>query len=80
MLFAFMPSVRETKAIAYLDKQSFRIYLIHHVVLFSLFTLPYFQMLYVHYAVLSITVMFATVLLMTLGICRVLDKINFRCF
>lgn len=80
VLFAFMPLVRKTKVIAYLDMQSFRIYLIHHVVFFLLFTLPYFQWLYTHFAIFAMIVMFGAVILLTLGICRALDKIAFRYF
>lgn len=80
VLLSFMPLIGENKTIAYLDKQSFRIYLIHHVLLFALFAFPYFKMLYADDAMMATTMMFCTLMVLTLCVCWILDKVSFKYF
>lgn len=81
VLLAFVPmTVVTNKAMLYLDKQSFRIYLIHHVLMFALFASPCFQWLYARYAIAAMVLMFVVLLAVTLVICGLLTKMKFRYF
>ena len=80
VLLSFMPLIGKNKTIDYLDKQSFRIYLVHHVLLFTLFAFPYFRMLYTDNVMMAITVMFCTLMALTLCVCWILDKVSFKYF
>ena len=80
VLLSFVPLIGENKAVAYLDRQSFRIYLIHHVLLFALFPCPYFQMLYADDAMMATAMMFCTLMALTLSVCWTLDKVSFKYF
>lgn len=68
------------KHMLYINQQSFRIYLLHHIIFFLLFSIPTFKWLYANYATIAIGTMFCCVLTLTLLCCKVLDKIEFKYF
>lgn len=68
------------KIMTYLDSQSYRIYLIHHVVMFGLFALPCFQYVYAHSAIWAVAMMFVFVMVVTLAVCYGMEKIKFKYF
>ena len=81
VLLAFIPSSTvKNKVLLYLDKQSFRVYLIHHVVMFILFAMPCFQWLYTWHDIVAIAAMFMVLIIISLLICEILSKIKFRYF
>lgn len=81
VLLAMVPTCPiESKVMLYLDKQSYRIYLLHHVVLFGLFVIPCFQSLYTHSAIGATLLMFVSVIVLTIGMCQCLTKLNFKYF
>lgn len=69
----------ESKMIKYFDQQSYRVYLIHHLVLFGLFPLPCFHV-YAHTAVGAAAIMYIAVIAVTLAVCYVMTKIKFKYF
>lgn len=70
----------KNKIMNYIDKQSYRIYLIHHVVLFALFSLPFLQIFYAYSAIGATIVMFATVMIITISVCYVMTVVKFKYF
>ena len=63
-----------------LDKDSFAIYLIHHVLIFALFQIPFFYNLYETSALMAITTMFIVLTLLSLAVAEGLRSIDFKYF
>lgn len=70
----------ESKVITYFDQQSYRVYLIHHLVVFGLFALPCFHYVYAHTAIGAAAIMYIAVIAVTLAVCYVMTKIKFKYF
>ena len=62
------------------DKDSFAIYLIHHVLIFALFQIPFFYYLYETSALMAIPTMFLVLTLLSLYIAEGLHRIVFKYF
>lgn len=81
VLLSFVPTKAVTnKVMLYFDRQSFRIYLTHHVLMFVLFALPCFQWLYARYSVIAMLLMFIVLLAVTFVACELLTKMKLKYF
>lgn len=63
-----------------LDRDSFAIYLIHHVLIFVLFPIPFLRGLYETSAIMAIPVMFFILTLLSLAVAEGLRRIGFKHF
>lgn len=80
-LIGFIPSdTVVNKFLLSINKNSFGIYLLHHIVIFALFPLSITQYLYVHHAFTAIVLMFIITLSISWVMCSGLRKIGFKYF
>lgn len=81
MLLALMnDSDVKSKVLQSLNRSSFGIYLLHHVVIFALFYIPWMYNMYVHNAILAFSLMFVLSLSISWFIMFCLVKIGFKYF
>lgn len=79
VLIGFTPcSPIKNKFLLSINKNSFGIYLLHHIVIFAVFPLPLTQYLYTHHALAAIILMFTIALSASWIICNELKKIGFK--
>lgn len=70
----------KNKFLLSLNKNSFGIYLLHHIIIFIVFPFPIIQYLYTHHALAAIILMFIIALSASWIICDGLKKIGFKYF
>ena len=81
MIVCLMPdSMIRNKWVQMVDKDSFAIYLIHHVLIFALFLIPFFYYLYETSALMAMPTMFFVVTLLSVCIAEGLRRIGFKYF
>ena len=81
MIVCLMPdSTVKSKWVQMVDKNSFAIYLIHHVLIFALFQIPFFCYLYDTSALMAIPTMFLALTLLSLCVAEGLHRIGFKYF
>jgi surface polysaccharide O-acyltransferase-like enzyme len=81
MIVSLIPdSVVKSKFVHIIDRDSFAIYLIHHVLIFMLFQIPLLHGLYETSALLAVPTMFLVLTLLTLAIAEGLRSIGFKYF
>lgn len=81
MLLALMnDSEVKSRILKSLNRSSFGIYLLHHVVIFALFYIPWMYNMYVHNAILAFSLMFVLSLSISWFIMFCLVKIGFKYF
>lgn len=81
MIVCLMPDCTvKNRCVQMLDKDSFAIYLIHHVLIFALFQIPFFYNLYETSALMAITTMFIVLTLLSSAVAEGLRRIGFKYF
>ena len=81
MLLALMnDSEVKSRILKSLNRSSFGIYLLHHVVIFTLFYIPWMYNMYLHNAILAFSLMFVLSLSISWFIMFCLVKIEFKYF
>lgn len=81
MLVCCIPNVEvKNEWVRTVDKDSFAIYMIHHVLIFALFQIPFIQHLYASSACVAIPTMFVLLIILSLFIAELLHRIGFRYF
>lgn len=81
MIVCLMPdSTIRNKWVQMVDKDSFAIYLIHHVLIFALFQIPLIQYMYATMACVAIPTMFVIIIVLSLFVSELLHRIEFRYF
>lgn len=63
-----------------LDHCSFGIYIIHHILMFALFPLPFFQTLYLEWPLIATVVMFISLLTVSWSMTWMMKRLGFRYF
>ena len=81
MLVCILPlTAVKNKLCLLINKYSFSIYLVHHLLIFALFPLSPFQWLYLNQPFVAIPTMFLSLMLLSFGVGVLLNRVGFKYF